>query len=308
MNLLKKNWTIIFSVYALYDILPDEDMKYWRYFVLACYYLCNRVISEDHLIVAGNFLKKFCISFENLYVTINMHLHGHLVSCVRQYGPLYNFWLFNFERYNGILGNISNNKYNIKIQLMTHFDRDNQMMNLKYSAAGQAEMRGVFKKMLIMNSQRGTLSDMLAKDYVLYFSIASKNYNHKGKRLYNLQGFELPFKQKIYQLEEIEHHCLTSMYGKLYPEYCQQFVVSQVGWKVSELTFCGNFYSSKKSRRARSSYISAFWCGADGDIQEFERMYHLLCYGRVKYFLKHSPIVCNEETSMYWHFWNSTCQ
>ena len=182
MNLLKKNWTIIFSVYALYDILPDEDMKCWRYFVLACYYLRNRVISEDHLIVAVNFLKKFCISFENLYVTINMHLHGHLVSCVRQYGPLYNFWLFSFERYNGILGNISNNKYNIKIQLMTRFDRDNQMMNLKYSVAGQAEMRGVFKKMLIMNSQRGTLSDMLAKDYVLYFSIASKNYNHKGKK------------------------------------------------------------------------------------------------------------------------------
>ena len=64
-----------------------------------------------------------------------MHLHGHLVSCVRQYGPLYSFWLFSFERYNGILGNISNNEHNIEI----------------------------------LNSQRGTLSDMLAKDYVLLF-------------------------------------------------------------------------------------------------------------------------------------------
>ena len=64
-----------------------------------------------------------------------MHLHGHLVSCARQYGPLYNFWLFSFERYNGILGNISKNERNIEI----------------------------------LNSQRGTLSDMLAKDYVLFF-------------------------------------------------------------------------------------------------------------------------------------------
>ena len=82
---------------------------------------------------------KFCISFENLYgnerVTHNMHLHSHLVSCVRQYGPLYSFWLFSFERYNGILGNISKNERNIEI----------------------------------LNSQRGTLSDMLAKDYVLFF-------------------------------------------------------------------------------------------------------------------------------------------
>lgn len=134
-----KNWTIIFSVYALHDILPDDDIKCWRYFVLACYYLCNGVISKDDLIVADNFLMKFCISFENLYgnerVTHNMHLHGHLVSCIRQYGPLYSFWLFSFERYNGILGNISKNERNIEI----------------------------------LNSQRGTLSDMLAKDYVLLF-------------------------------------------------------------------------------------------------------------------------------------------
>ena len=70
-------------------------------------------------------------------------------------------------------------------------------------------------------------------------------------------------------------------------------VVSQVGWEVGELTFGGNFCLSKKSRSARSSYISVFWCGADGDIQEFKRMYHLLCPGRVKYFLKHS--VSNEQ-------------
>ena len=109
---------------------------------------------------------KLCISFENLYrnekVTRNIHLHGHLVSCLRQYGLLYSFWLFSFERHNGILGNISNNKRNIEIPLMKRFDRDNQMMNLKYQTAGQAEMQGVFEKMLIMNSQRGTLSDVLA--------------------------------------------------------------------------------------------------------------------------------------------------
>ena len=65
---------------------------------------------------------------------------------------------------------------------MKRFDRDNQMMNLKYPAAGHAEMRGVFEKMLITNSQRGTLGDMLAKDYVLYFSMASRNYNYKEKK------------------------------------------------------------------------------------------------------------------------------
>ena len=84
------------------------------------------------------------------------------------------------------------------------------------------------------------------------------------------------------RLDEIEYAYLISMYEKLYLQYYQQFVVSQVGWEVGELTFSGNFYSSKKSRSARSSYISTFWCGADGDIQEFERMYHLSRPGRIK--------------------------
>ena len=45
-------------------------------------------------------------------------------------------------------------------------------------------------------------------------------------------------------------------------------MASQAGREVSELTFGGTFYSLKKSRSARSSYISAFWCGADGDMLE----------------------------------------
>ena len=60
------------------------------------------------------------------------------------------------ERYGGMLGNISNNKHSIEIHLMKRFDRDNQMTNLKYPAVGQAEIQGVFEKMLIMNSKRGT--------------------------------------------------------------------------------------------------------------------------------------------------------
>lgn len=167
---------------------------------------------------------KFCLSFENLYgserVTPIMHLHGHLLSCVRQYGPLYSFQLFSFERYNGILDNISNNKHNIEIEFMKRFDRDNQMINLKYLAAGQAEIHDLFEKMLIINSQRGKLSDMFAKDYVLYFSIVSRNFNCKGKKFSNLQGFELPIKQKMYRLDYIEYPCLTFVYDKLYPQYC----------------------------------------------------------------------------------------
>jgi hypothetical protein len=47
-----------------------------------------------------------------------MHLHLHLKECILDYGPLYAFWCFPFERYNGMLGNFPTNLRHIEPQLM----------------------------------------------------------------------------------------------------------------------------------------------------------------------------------------------
>ena len=60
---------------------------------------------------------EFCKHFEKLhgpeFCTPNMHLSCHHVDCIRDYGPLYSFWCFSFERYNGILGSYHKNNHNI---------------------------------------------------------------------------------------------------------------------------------------------------------------------------------------------------
>ena len=38
-----------------------------------------------------------------------MHLHCHLKDIILDYGPVQEFWLFSFERYNGIFGNQATN-------------------------------------------------------------------------------------------------------------------------------------------------------------------------------------------------------
>ena len=50
-----------------------------------------------------------------------MHLHAHLADCIRDFGPVYSFWLFSFERLNGILGSYHTNCHDISLQLMRHF-------------------------------------------------------------------------------------------------------------------------------------------------------------------------------------------
>lgn len=47
-------------------------------------------------------LMEFCSPFVQLYghehCSMNLHLHGHIATCIRDYGPVYAFWCFGFER------------------------------------------------------------------------------------------------------------------------------------------------------------------------------------------------------------------
>src|SRR2546429_7575356 len=42
-------------------------------------------------------------------ITSNMHLCLHICECALDYGLLYSFWCYSFERMNGLLGNININ-------------------------------------------------------------------------------------------------------------------------------------------------------------------------------------------------------
>ena len=108
-----KNWTVYYSVMVLFDILQTTDLECWRHFVLGCRVLCNFSLTKTQLLLGDSLLMKFCMKVEQLYgtqaITPNMHMHAHIRACIEDYGPLHGFWLYSFERYNGILENIPNN-------------------------------------------------------------------------------------------------------------------------------------------------------------------------------------------------------
>ena len=123
-----KNWVIVYSMFALRGILPQEHYSCWQAFVLSCYFLCRKEIQDVELKKADLLLLKFCKKVESLYgnraITPNMHLHCHIAECVKDFGPIYGFWLFSFERYNGILGSYPTNKRNTTEQIMRRFLRE----------------------------------------------------------------------------------------------------------------------------------------------------------------------------------------
>lgn len=103
-----KTFIMIYSTTILWDMLDDNDRKILGYFVQACYLLVTRLVTEDDLKEAQERLKDMTYLIESVYgpesITSNIHLALHIPDCCRDYGPIYSFWLFPFERLNGYIG------------------------------------------------------------------------------------------------------------------------------------------------------------------------------------------------------------
>ena len=84
--------------------------------------------------IADGLLIRFCTrtaqQYGNEVATPNMHMHCHLASCIKDYGPLHTFWLFSFERYNGLLGSMPNNNRAVEIQFQKRFRKDSLTLDL----------------------------------------------------------------------------------------------------------------------------------------------------------------------------------
>ena len=83
--------------------------------------MCKPVLTRNDITIGDALLLKFCSRTEALFgksvITPNMHMSCHLRECVEDYGPLNKFWLFAFERFNGILGKLPNNNRSIERQI-----------------------------------------------------------------------------------------------------------------------------------------------------------------------------------------------
>ena len=133
-----KNWTIYYSMYCLGDLLPYPQLECWRHFVLACRQLCKFSLTTDDVTIADALLLRFCKRAVEVYgseaITPNMHMHCHLASCIREFGPAHSFCLFPFERYNGILEGQPTNNRAIELQLMRRFQKDTMHLHLHHEA------------------------------------------------------------------------------------------------------------------------------------------------------------------------------
>ena len=260
--------TILFSVYDLWNILPQTHLEVWRDFVMACSHLCAPVISESRAILAHSYLIKFCQQFEELYggdkVTPNMHLHTHLLDCVLDYGPVYAFWLFRFEKYNGILGDYGTNQRAVGIQLMQKFTSNQFMKDLPLLTAFEE----IFKPLLnrLVSRQSGSLEDQSTTDQehislrviqASRLSIGPVKKGHQWACTDFLKKCCGPFARDCIDVDILPH--LRKCYGAMF-DGLEESSVSIHFERYSYCMFHGDLFGLRKSRGYRSAFILARWC------------------------------------------------
>ena len=107
------NWTNLFLLYALQDILSPLDLHGWSLFVQVSTLFRQYLLSVDDLTRADEKIMEFLKLFESHYgkecCTPNMHLHAHIKECILDFGPISAFLTFPFEKFNGILESFSKN-------------------------------------------------------------------------------------------------------------------------------------------------------------------------------------------------------
>ena len=105
-----KSFIMIYAIPLMWDLLDDNDRKILTNFVRVCVILTNRIIENDVLDEVHSRLLTVAQLVEEVYgpemITPNIHLSLHLAECCRDYGPIYSFWCYSFERMNGILGKL----------------------------------------------------------------------------------------------------------------------------------------------------------------------------------------------------------
>lgn len=275
------NWTLYFSVYCLHGLLSNDQIECWRHFVLACRRLCKHSVTELDIKTADLLLVRFCKRTKHIYgsswITPNMHMHCHISDCIHDFEPLHAFWLYSFERYNGLLGKQPTNNRSIEMQLIKRFLRDNFHLDL-VSAAETMPLAADFSE---------TVSD-----HAKMFQCVSET------NIYDNDATLLPKKFTLFCIENEQIKLLRDAYSYLYPTNS----VALLDERNQAPSICKRFdyifLSGKKLSSAselnQSKVPYALATPIDDATHQESRLVHIL------YFIQHSwHVLDNQYTQIF---------
>ena len=269
-----KNWVLLYSMYALRGILSQDEYHCWQAFVLACFLVCRRIIDRQDMVKADLLFVKFCSHVERLYgknvITPNMHLHCHMIECLKDYGSVYGFWCFSYERYNGILGSFPTNKKKVASQLMRRFLYESQCR----SCCLPVDLPEAFQHIL---------PAILSHD-------PSEIHRHftpvKLSNCYDFSQLQLPTLFKVSVLSPDDFNSIKSVYNYLYHVNTREYTFTRTIKIIKSIRLYGQrFGSLRDPRTINSSFLMASWAKKDGTIYLDNEPNKICRPGKILYYI-----------------------
>ena len=263
-----KMWVAVFSPYALNGILPDVHYRCWLHFVKACRLICTPLVELQDVASSYSLLVDFCRDFEKLYgkhqVTPNMHLHVHLADCIFDYGPVCGFWLFSFERYNGILGEYYTNKKSIDLQLMQKFTKSHIVSNLVFPNEFNADLQSLLDRIKVEENSKQLFADR--RTILNLLKLCDGTVDVMSELWFNVDAFSFGAPHTIEKLDVDKYRYLREVYQIFFPSIHLP-AIPEFYDKYASTECAGEHYGSKFSRLNRSSFVLAKWADrTDGNV------------------------------------------
>lgn len=228
-----KHWTLVYSMFSLRGILSTSHLNIWCLFVNACSIICSRSITVSQVEKAHELLKMFCQLFQKKYgreqCVPNMHYALHLKECILDYGSVYGFWCFSFERYNGTLGKYHTNNHSLTIQIMRKFVSGSQHFNEELEDDCDMSQEAA-QNMMSLNSKNIILGADLEFSCERIVSVARKivltsvmlsEIRSLFKSLYGHEIRISPFVKKFCRVNFCNNILTTNKYRGANSPYCQ---------------------------------------------------------------------------------------
>ena len=289
-----KNWTLIYSLYVLNGILPDRHYKCWHTFVTACLKLVSPIVRMTDARIADHLFIKFGTEVESLYgktvITPNMHLHCHLYESVLNYGPVYTFWLFAFERYNGILGDFNTNRRdNIEIQLMREFLTTITLLDRCFGLKQDVHSDILLPIALDVSSTRSSQKTIIEPIVRWQYSQAPVNSTSD----WTVSGMiDFGGKNRVQkQIDSDDLDILRHIYSILYPNLSIGDLAKTIH-KFQSIRCNDTFFSTRDSGSNNCSVVYAKYIDSNGHIDVDSTSY---APGKLKEIFTHNAIINGEK-------------
>ncbi len=291
-----KEWTMTYSMIALTGLIDPKYLKIWQSFVLACRLITQPIVSLTEAKKADELFQEFGKGIERVFgrksVKPNMHMHCHLYECIDDFGSVYSFWLYPFERYNGNLGDFHTNNHSMEVTLMRKF------IDQTYLAA---EAQRIFTP-----EQKVQHSDLLARFNYSSCTLPS-NYEELQRVPFlpieqcgsiwsciNHIEPKLSKGQSPILIDSDDVDILKGMYQALYPSAgLSEAEIMEFGYKVKSVCIGRSELSATYGIPGRSSLIMAHWPDNYGLVSSDLSPLHV---GEISYFLVHKIVLNGQLT------------